>query len=229
VRELDTSAVIEMMKRPNAFLFNLLNIFTQMGIIGEKLDIDFVISTGDNFYDDGLKGVDDPAFDESFTKIYTAPSLQKQWYSGKITPPKTIKQQQKEEKKVTCFLFALLCVAVLGNHDYRGDVLAQLSPTLRKLDSRWLCLRSFILNAGNNGTPLFSFIHLKTIFNPKSFFLAEIVEFFFVDTTPFVDKYFKEPKDDVYDWRGILPRKQYLSNILRVVYSIIASLPFHSL
>ncbi|XP_059448222.1 purple acid phosphatase 3-like [Corylus avellana] len=142
--------------------FNQSEVAVQMGIIGEKLDIDFVISTGDNFYDGGLKGVDDPAFDESFTNIYTAPSLQKQWYN------------------------------VLGNHDYRGDVMAQLSPILTKLDSRWLCLRSFILN-------------------------AEIVEFFFVDTTPFVDKYFKDPKDDVYDWRGVLPRKQYLSNILKVV------------
>jgi len=47
-------------------------------------------------------------------------------------------------------------VAVLGNHDYRGDVLAQLSPILRKFDSRWLCLRSFIVDAGNK-TPLFSF------------------------------------------------------------------------
>lgn len=55
-----------------------------MGIIGEKLDIDFIISTGDNFYEDGLTGVDDSAFDESFTKIYTAPSLQKQWYNGII-------------------------------------------------------------------------------------------------------------------------------------------------
>ena len=54
-----------------------------MGRIGEKLDIDFVISTGDNFYDNGLKGVYDPAFRESFTKIYTAKSLQKRWYSGK--------------------------------------------------------------------------------------------------------------------------------------------------
>ena len=56
----------------------------QMGIIGDKLDIDFVISTGDNFYDDGLTGVDDPAFDESFSNIYTAPSLQRQWYTGII-------------------------------------------------------------------------------------------------------------------------------------------------
>ncbi|RWW19291.1 hypothetical protein GW17_00016666 [Ensete ventricosum] len=29
-----------------------------------------------------------------------------------------------------------------------GDVLAQLSPVLRNIDSRWLCLRNFILNAG---------------------------------------------------------------------------------
>ncbi|GMY18134.1 purple acid phosphatase 3-like [Fagus crenata] len=140
--------------------YNQSDVAHQMGIIGDKLDIDFVISTGDNFYDDGLTGVDDPAFDESFTNIYTAPSLQKQWYN------------------------------VLGNHDYRGDVLAQLSPILTKLDSRWLCLRSFIVD-------------------------AEIVEFFFVDTTPFSDKYFTEPEDHVYDWRGILPRKQYLSNLLK--------------
>lgn len=54
-----------------------------MGVIGEKLDIDFVISTGDNFYEDGLTGVDDPAFKDSFTNIYAAPSLQTQWYNGK--------------------------------------------------------------------------------------------------------------------------------------------------
>lgn len=55
-----------------------------MGVVGEKLDIDFVVSTGDNFYDDGLTGEHDPNFEESFSKIYTAKSLQKQWYSGKF-------------------------------------------------------------------------------------------------------------------------------------------------
>lgn len=55
-----------------------------MGRIGEQLDIDFVISTGDNFYDNGLTGVDDKQFEESFTNVYTAKSLQKQWYSGKF-------------------------------------------------------------------------------------------------------------------------------------------------
>ncbi|KAB1205984.1 Purple acid phosphatase 3 [Morella rubra] len=140
--------------------YNQTEVAHQMGIVGDKLAIDFVISTGDNFYSNGLTGVDDPAFEESFSQIYTAPSLQKQWYN------------------------------VLGNHDYRGDVLAQLSPILRKLDSKWLCMRSFIVD-------------------------SEFVEFFFLDTTPFVDKYFTNPEDDVYDWRGILPREQYISNLLK--------------
>jgi tartrate-resistant acid phosphatase type 5 len=55
-----------------------------MGKVGEKLDIDFVVSTGDNFYENGLTGVDDQQFEESFTKIYTAKSLQKPWYLGKV-------------------------------------------------------------------------------------------------------------------------------------------------
>lgn len=55
-----------------------------MGMIGEELDIDFVISTGDNFYEDGLTGVDDKAFEESFSNIYTAKSLQKPWYLGNV-------------------------------------------------------------------------------------------------------------------------------------------------
>ncbi|GAB4855462.1 Purple acid phosphatase 8 [Ancistrocladus abbreviatus] len=141
--------------------YNQSQVALQMGKVGDKLDIDFIISTGDNFYDDGLTGVDDAAFEESFSNIYTAQSLQKQWYN------------------------------VLGNHDYRGDVLAQLSPVLRKLDSRWLCLRSFIVN-------------------------AEFVDFIFMDTTPFVTKYFHE-KDHTYDWRGVSPVEEYRSNLLKDV------------
>ncbi|XP_022146330.1 purple acid phosphatase 3 [Momordica charantia] len=144
--------------------YNQSQVAVQMGIIGEKLEVDFVISTGDNFYKNGLKGTDDPAFEESFSKIYTAPSLQKEWYT------------------------------VLGNHDYRGDVEAQLSPIIRKLDNRWICLRSFIVD-------------------------TEIVEFFFVDTTPLVNKYFIHPEDAVYDWKGILPRQNYLSSLLKDVDS----------
>lgn len=42
----------------------------------------------------------------------------------------------------------MLWTAVLGNHDYRGNALAQLSPLLKQKDSRWVCLKSFILDAG---------------------------------------------------------------------------------
>ncbi|XP_024993709.1 purple acid phosphatase 8-like [Cynara cardunculus var. scolymus] len=142
-------------------LYNQSNVAYQMGDVGEKMDVDFIVSTGDNFYDSGLIDEDDPAFFESFTVVYTAPSLQKQWYS------------------------------VLGNHDYRGNVLAQFSPALKQRDSKWFCLRSFILHAGH-------------------------VDFFFVDTTPFQDKYFSEI-DQEYDWRGVLPRENYLSDLLKDV------------
>uniref|UniRef100_I1K599 Calcineurin-like phosphoesterase domain-containing protein n=1 Tax=Glycine max TaxID=3847 RepID=I1K599_SOYBN len=83
-----------------------------------------------------------------------------------------------------------MLVAVLGNHDYRGDVEAQLNPILQKIDPRWICQRSFIVD-------------------------TEIAEFFFIDSTPFVDKYFLKPKDHKYDWRGVLPREKYLSKLLK--------------
>ncbi|XP_020595910.1 purple acid phosphatase 17-like [Phalaenopsis equestris] len=141
-------------------LYNQSQVAEKMGEIGKELDIDFVISTGDNFYENGLTGVDDTAFEESFANIFTAEGLQKQWY------------------------------AVLGNHDYRGDVLSQLSPILQTIDSRWLCLRSFILH-------------------------AEIADFIFVDTTPFVVKYWTQSEGHLYDWREVSPREQYIDNLLK--------------
>ncbi|KAG1366331.1 purple acid phosphatase 17 [Cocos nucifera] len=140
--------------------YNQSEVATQMGRIGGELDIDFVISAGDNFYEDGLTGIDDKAFEESFTNIYTAKSLQTPWYT------------------------------ILGNHDYRGDALAQLNPVLQKIDSRWICMRSFIVN-------------------------AEMVEFFFVDTTPFVESYWQHLDDYHYDWREVAPRENYISNLLK--------------
>ncbi|QCD89451.1 acid phosphatase [Vigna unguiculata] len=127
--------------------------------MGDILDLDFVVSTGDNFYKSGIKGLNDPNFVQSFSNIYTAKSLRKQWYS------------------------------VLGNHDYRGNALAQLSPILRRIDRRWFCQRSFILNAG-------------------------VADFFFIDTTPFINKYFNTSSRH-YDWRGVLPREKYIKNLLK--------------
>lgn len=58
-----------------------------------------VISTGDNFYEDGVEGLNDSHWRESFEDVYTAPSLQTPWY------------------------------VALGNHDYRGCVDAQIAYT----------------------------------------------------------------------------------------------------
>ncbi|GAB2209520.1 hypothetical protein Droror1_Dr00026738 [Drosera rotundifolia] len=131
--------------------FSWKTLVLQMGRIGEIIGIDFVISTGDNFYGSGLKNEHDPKFTESFTRIYTAKSLQRQWY-------------------------------ILGNHDYRGNVIAQLSPALKKRDNRWLCWRSFVVDAG-------------------------VAEIFFVDTTPFVLSYWDPNSSVKHDWRDLALNK----------------------
>ncbi len=68
----------------------------QMGIACDKARAKFVISVGDNFYEDGVISVDDPQWQQSFERVYTADSLQVPWYS------------------------------ILGNHDYHGNCEAQL-------------------------------------------------------------------------------------------------------
>lgn len=157
-------------------LYNQSAVAQQMARVGAEMDVEFVISVGDNFYEDGLTGVDDAAFNESFSQIYTADSLQRTWH------------------------------AVLGNHDYRGDALAQLDPTLRLQDPRWHCQKSFTLTRelacpGNDGS---------------------YVDFFFYDTNPFVGKYWNDTKN-VYDWRGVEPKEDYLNKQKKFLSTGLAS------
>ncbi len=56
----------------------------------------FTVSTGDNFYENGVASVTDPQWASSFEQVYTHPALQSRWYS------------------------------ILGNHDYRGTPQAEL-------------------------------------------------------------------------------------------------------
>lgn len=43
------------------------------------------------------------------------------------------------------------------------------------------------------------------------------MDFFFIDTTPFVNDYFTNPKEHTYDWRGVLPKDKYLNDQLKVI------------
>ena len=79
--------------------FHQSDVAARMGETAEALSARFVISVGDNFYEDGVDGVTDPKWKTSFEDIYTAPSLQVPWY------------------------------VALGNHDYHGDTQAQLDYT----------------------------------------------------------------------------------------------------
>lgn len=63
----------------------------QMGKTASEIKSQFVIATGDNFYPSGVISEQDPSFRYSFEDIYTAFSLQWDWYP------------------------------VLGNHDYKSN------------------------------------------------------------------------------------------------------------
>jgi tartrate-resistant acid phosphatase type 5 len=69
----------------------------QMGKTAQNINARFVISVGDNFYEDGVASVDDKQWGASFEDVYTASSLQVPWY------------------------------AILGNHDYHASCDAQIA------------------------------------------------------------------------------------------------------
>jgi len=73
------------------------DVATQMAAAAGDIGAQFVISVGDNFYEDGVASVEDPQWQRSFEKVYAAPSLQVPWH------------------------------VVLGNHDYHGNPDAQIA------------------------------------------------------------------------------------------------------
>jgi len=67
-----------------------------LGEVAAAVQARFVITTGNNFYPDGVSGVDDSTWQRVLEQVYTAPALDIPWYP------------------------------VLGNHDYRGNEEAQI-------------------------------------------------------------------------------------------------------
>ncbi len=75
------------------------NVASAMGDVAQRMGSNFVISTGDNFYNNGVRSIHDPQWQATYEDIYTAPSLQTPWY------------------------------VVLGNHDYNGSPSAEVDYT----------------------------------------------------------------------------------------------------
>ena len=115
-----------------------LEVGAQMGRTAAAIGSRFVVSVGDNFYEDGVTSPDDPQWDGSFEFIYSAPSLQIPWH------------------------------AILGNHDYIGNVQAQIDYSARS--SRWRMPARYFQRREHlsDGTP---------------------ADFFYLDTNPFLREY----------------------------------------
>ncbi|WP_231129254.1 metallophosphoesterase [Alteromonas mediterranea] len=72
-----------------------------LDIASYQLDAEFIATTGDNFYDNGIASVDDPYWISSYEAVYHQPHLFINWHP------------------------------VLGNHDYRGNWQAQIDYSLK--------------------------------------------------------------------------------------------------
>jgi len=115
-----------------------------MAQVGLQEKIQFVVSVGDNFYEDGVQSTTDPKWATSFVNTYTGEALQKRWYQ------------------------------MLGNHDYQGNVDAQLKY---KADPRWHM-------PGRNYT-----FSLPVTGDIRATFIV-------IDTTPFVNEYYNYPQNE---------------------------------
>ncbi|MCZ4223170.1 purple acid phosphatase family protein [Pedobacter rhodius] len=103
----------------------------QMGKTATDVKAQFIISTGDNFYPSGVISENDPLFRYSYEDIYTAFSLQWDWY------------------------------VVLGNHDYKSNPDAEVaySKISRrwKMPARYYS-KKFAINGDVNQQVLIAFI-----------------------------------------------------------------------
>ena len=99
--------------RQNTGTNDQISVAAGMAAAATSLSPAFVVSVGDNFYQNGLATDTDPLFTTDFTNVYSAASLQLPWH------------------------------VALGNHDYYGVSSAQVSPRLpTAADPRWYAYRS---------------------------------------------------------------------------------------
>ncbi len=112
-----------------------------MGKVADFLEIDFTVSVGDNFYPNGVQSTQDYQWISSYESIYIHHGLHEPWF------------------------------VALGNHDYEGNVQAQIDYS--QISRRW-------------EMPSRYFEKLIEIDNGK--YLQLLV----IDTNPFIEKYQQE-------------------------------------
>ncbi|OJV54166.1 MAG: acid phosphatase [Bacteroidetes bacterium 43-16] len=113
----------------------------QMAKVAATADVNFIISVGDNFYPDGVQSAQDPSWNSSFENIYSNHMLFSDWW------------------------------VVLGNHDYKGNIQAQIDYS--KISRRW-------------NMPATYFSRKIKLENGKELLLV------FLDTNPFVTSYYEK-------------------------------------
>ena len=121
--------------------FNQQDVADMMDKSAYVLEPEMVLSTGDNFYDDGVASVQDYHWISSFEQVYRGQYLHCPWY------------------------------VVLGNHDYRGNVQAEIDYT--NISRRW---------------------NLPSRYYTKDFTSDDggKIDFIFIDTSPFEEDYYEE-------------------------------------
>lgn len=119
------------------------NVAREMGNAMIVLDAEFIVSVGDNFYPNGVASTQDYHWKSSFEEIYTNPALYADWY------------------------------VALGNHDYRGNVQAQIDYS--NISRRW---------------------NMPDRYYSKTFELEDGEKLLLVvmDTNPFIESYQEDPE-----------------------------------
>ncbi|WP_121966220.1 metallophosphoesterase [Myroides sp. N17-2] len=149
------SDIPSLVYKDNSFNFLVLGDFGRVGDYYQKnvarelgnamvvMDGEFVVSVGDNFYPNGVSSTQDYHWISSYESIYTNPSLYADWY------------------------------VALGNHDYHGNVQAQIDYS--NISRRW-------------NMPDRYYSKVFTLDNKEKALLVVI------DTNPFIDSYQKTGK-----------------------------------
>lgn len=102
-----------------------------MDDLAARTRVDFIVSTGDNFYPAGVKSPHDPLWRKTFEEVYGLPHLKVlPWYVS------------------------------LGNHDYLGDVRAEIA--YGRIHPRWHLPAPYYTHSFSAGGPLAQLFFLDT-------------------------------------------------------------------